>query len=495
MLGAIAVAGCGGAGADVIVAPDWAGERMAVPGTVRGHNTVWSRGGLGIWDDEVGAIDEAAWPHVEALAPGALRFPGGTRGLRWHFGGTLGDARTAQCDAFTGELDATGYGMDEMLAVAARAGAPITLVTPLSDGTPDEAAAMLAFAVGDAADPTAIGDAWGTVGSWAAQRTAPAADVRLVEIGNEPYLHLAVGPSTSCGRAARFRQDVRWEGDVAIEITAADYAAQVSAHAAALRAVDPDVVVGAAAMSEYPSDGDDISTAIAPNDDAVAWNPRLAADGAFDAWILHPYDFSALDERITLAERARTASRALVALAPDRAVAVTEFGTLFDGDSMLNAILTADFVRVAVEERWLVLLRHILIEDDPGEPFAASAAILGPDHAHTPGWEVAHALVALRSEAAPVAVDADDLAVLATFDPGEVAILLIDRRLLPADPPRVVELRLPPGAWTGTATTIAGHGLTAREVDVTATEVTGDGSVLVELSPTSVTVVHVLSPG
>lgn len=470
MSSVLVLAGCGagaGGAADAVIAPAWDDDAVHVPRAVLGHNTVWSRGGLGLWDDAAGDVDGEAWSHVEPLAPGALRFPGGTRALRWHFAGTIGDARVPQCDTFTGELDATRYGFDEMLDVAGRLGAPISLVTPLGDGTPGEAGEMLAHAAG------------------------AAADVLLVEIGNEPYLSLPVGPSSSCGRPGRFTQDERWEGDVAIPITATDYAAQVRLHADALRAVDPEVIVGAAAMSDFAAESD-VATAVANNDLATgdAWNPRLLADAgdAFDAWILHPYDFSALDERITLAERARAVSRDLVALDAGKRIAVTEFGTLFDGDTLLSAVLAADFVRVAIEERWQVLMRHILIEDDPDEPFATSAAILGPEHERTPAWHVAHLLATHLEDTAVPVESTEDLVVLATRGDG-VTVVLIDRRVVPSDPVLEVEVRLPAGAWTGTATTITAPALTSRDITIDETEVTGDSAVTVAVPPMSVTVI------
>jgi hypothetical protein len=525
-LALILLAGCGGseAAADLTIAPAWDGALLDVRPAVRGHNTVWSRGGLGLWDESAGDVDADAWAAVAPIAPGALRFPGGTRGLRWHFAGTVGDARVPQCDTFRGDVDATRYGLDEMLDVAARVEAPVALVTPLAEGTPEEAAAMLAFASGGDGSIGTDRDGvdWGTASAWAARRTSPAADVLLVEIGNEPYLDLQVGPPTSCGRAGRFAQNTRWEGETPIPITAADYAAQLRLHADALRAVDPDVIVGAAAMSEYAADApDDAATAVASNDAAACrramgsprakrapsrggntrrepacendpWNPRLAADAgdAIGAWVLHPYDFSAQDDRVLLAERTRTLAHGLAAIA-DRPVAVTEFGTFFDADTMLNAILTAEFVRVGVEEQWLTVMRHILIEDDPDEPFAQSAAVLGPDHAITPGGEVAALLAEhLRAQAAPIEPVADDLAALATISADDLAIVLIDRRTRATDPVRTVELALPDGAWRGVAIARSATGLTSRAITRDEVEVAGQGAVTVAVPPTSVTIVR-----
>jgi hypothetical protein len=520
---AVAAAACGGdAEPEVRVVPAWDSAGTATSPWLHGHNTVWSRGGLGLWDDAssapggAGAIDEAAWAHVEPLAPAVLRFPGGTRALRWHFAGTLGATaeRAAQCDSFTGMPDATTYGLGEMLAVARRAGAAVNLVTPLNDGTPEEAAAMLAYVAGDAAMTAALGrdrrgTEWSTAGSWAARREGAPVPVALVEIGNEPYLSLTVGPASSCGRAGRFRQDERWEGDTRIPLTAAEYAAEVRRTAAALRAVDPDVTIGAAAMTSFAGD-EDVGTVVAEHDAATgdAWNPRLVADAgdSFDAFVLHPYAFTSSDDRVRLAERARTEGRRLRELAPDKRIAVTEFGTLFEADTMLAAIVTADFTRVAIEEDWLLRMRHILIEDDPGEPFAASAAILGPDHVRTPGWEASRLLVdGVLALHVPAAIDtADDIVVLATRSTGEaataeLAALVIDRRTGADATPLTAALALPPGCWSGTTTTIDAPFLTSLDVTVTdtpvaATDTTTDAvAVDFTIPPTSIVLVRVAS--
>lgn len=493
--------------------PTWTDAGTATSPWVRGHNTVWSRGGLGSWDDARGAIDEAAWSHVEPLAPAVMRFPGGTRALRWHFAATLGAAaqREAQCDTFTGMRDATTYGLGEMLAVARRAGAAVDLVTPLNDGSPEEAAAMLAYVSGDPASTTALGQdragvPWSTAGSWAARREGAAVPVALVEIGNEPYLSLAVGPGSSCGRTGRFRQDERWEGDRRIPLTAAEYAAEVRRVASVLRAVDPDVTIGAAAMTSF-SGTEDVGTVVAEHDTLTgdAWNPRLVADAgdSFDAFVLHPYDFAAADDRVRLAERARAEGRRLRELAPDKRIAVTEFGTLFDADSMLGAIVTADVTRVALEEDWLLRMRHILIEDDPAEPFANSAAILGPEHTHTPGWEVSRLLatgvLAVRVPATLTTPNAgDDLVVLATRSAGsddatELSAVVIDRRIGADAAPLTAALALPPGCWTGATSTIDAPFLTSLEVTVTDTPVTDTDAVDLTIAPTSIVLVRVAS--
>jgi hypothetical protein len=262
-------------------------------------------------------------------------------------------------------------------------------------------------------------------------------------------------------------------------------------------------VIGAAAMTSFAGD-EDVATVVAEHDTATgdAWNPRLVADAAdsFDAFVLHPYDFAGADERVFLAERARTEGRRLRELAPDKRIAVTEFGTLFDADSMLGALVTADFTRVALEEDWLLRMRHILIEDDPTGPFATSAAVLGPEHRRTPGWEVSRLLAAgVLTARVPATTDAptadDDLAVLATRsdDGTELAALVIDRRIGADATPLAAALALPAGCWTGTATTLDAPFLTSPEVTVTDTPVDSTGTVDFTIAPTSIVLVRVAS--
>src|SRR5262249_8409207 len=170
-----------------------------------------------------GAPNAQTMALVADLHPGVLRFPGGTRAMRYHFAEAIGPAagRTPQCDPFTGATDATHYGLDEFLRVAEQAGAQVTLVAPWVHGTPEEAAARAAYVNADASASVPIGvDAngkdWSTAGSWAARRAqnghAAPYGIKVLEIGNEQYHDLAVGPAVSCGRMGAFRQDERWIG-------------------------------------------------------------------------------------------------------------------------------------------------------------------------------------------------------------------------------------------------------------------------------------------
>src|SRR6185312_342330 len=102
------------------IAIHWDQPLATVSPRLLGHNAVWSRGGLGIWDETSHAVRPDVDALVTDLRPGVLRFPGGTRAMAYHFDETIGPYadRKPQCDTFTGQLDATSWGMDEALRYA-----------------------------------------------------------------------------------------------------------------------------------------------------------------------------------------------------------------------------------------------------------------------------------------------------------------------------------------------------------------------------------------
>lgn len=466
------------------VNPAWSSPAAPFSRLVLGHNTVWSRGGLGLWDDAAHAPSAPVLALVRDLHPGILRFPGGTRAMRYHFAEAIGPlgARVPQCDSFLGTADATSYGLDEFLSVASAVSAEVTLVAPWVDGSPQETAALVAYVNGDASSSVHIGmDAnatdWGTAGEWAQRRGAnghPAPyGVRFIEIGNEQYLDLAVGPLTSCGRPSQFKQDERWVSGNAIPTTAADYAAQVVATARLVRAIDPTIRIGASAYSSF----DGVSDASKESGDvdhklgsADGWNARLvtSAADAFDFFILHPYDLTASDNRLRLAERLRKSVRDLRALAPGKGIAVTEFGFLGGGDTLMNAIVTADVARVAIEENLVMSLRHILVEDDASGLFANAAAILGPDHARTPAYEVMQAMATtLSGHHVPTKEPAPDIEALVTRDAaGAIALVILDRRTDATDATSL-DVALPASSFHATVTAIHGPALGSKAAEVT----------------------------
>ena len=497
--------GCTSSDPHVALAVHWDQPIGAVGPQLLGHNAVWSRGGLGIWDDTAHAVRPEVDALVTQLHPGVLRVPGGSRAMLYHFDETIGPYadRKPQCDTFTGMLDGTSWGMDEALQYAEQRGAEVTLVTPWGDGTPERAAAMVAYANATAASTVVIGtDAngrdWGTAADWAAKRAANGHaapyGVRFVEIGNEQYLSLHPGTNV-CGTSRPFTQSERLENGVYIPSTARDVAQQVSKSARLIKQIDPAIKIGAPALTDVLGIEMDPATAVSDVDQQLAtgdaWNPTLlAVAGAdFDFFVLHIYDFGSQPDRVRLADQLGASIDALHGLGGAQQFAVTEFGTLFDGDTQLNALISADFVRVAAERGVLANLRHILIEDQPSGLFATSAAILGDTHLQTPGY---HAMAMLAAALQPVAVQwsspTEQVEVLATRDDASqtLGIAVIDRRL--AQKPIELALPLPPGPWQGTQTIESADSLTSADVTLDQTNIDASGAVRFTLPPNGLAV-------
>jgi hypothetical protein len=500
--------GCGSTTEDSLALDiDWNEPLATVGPRLLGHNTVWSRGGLGLWDEDAHAVRPDIESLVTALAPGMLRFPGGTRAMMYHFDEAIGPLadRTPQCDTFTGELDDTSWGIDEALTFAEHIGAEVTLVTPWYDGTPERAAAMVAYAnaLPDSAVPLGVdanGRDWGTAGEWAARRvanghTAPYG-VPLLEVGNEPYLSLPTGKD-ACGTTHPYTQSERLENGVYIPSTARDVAEQVARTARLVKQVDPTILVGAPALTDVLGTAKDPATAISDVDNQLgtgdAWNPTLLALAGvdFDFFVLHIYNFGSSPERVRLADELQSTIEQLRSLGGSQSFAITEFGTLFDADTQLNALVSADFVRVAAEEGAIANLRHILIEDEPSGLFANSAAILGEEHTLTPGY---HAMALLAAAVQPVAVrwtsPEPEVVVLATRDEASDALglAIIDRRL--ALTPIDIAVPLPPGTWEGELAIESASSLTGADAAVERTEVHEEGELAVTLPANGLAVVR-----
>lgn len=492
------------AGAPLTLSPAWNATTGAdIVAHDFGHNTIWSRNGLGLWDPDAAAAASTVLPLVDALHPGVLRFPGGTRAMRYHFDEAIGPPaqRQPQCDVFTGATDATTYGIAEFLAVAAKLGAEVTLVSPWADGSPQRAAAMVAYANGDPASTTALGvdgdgKDWGSAGDWAKKRVvdghAAPWGVAMLEVGNEPYSDLAVGPQESCGRPGPFRQDERWVAGAWVPTTAADYAAQLVATAALVRAVDPHILIGAPAYSSF--DGTS-NAATEPGDvdrtrSGDPWDERLvtSAHDAFDVFVLHPYDLGIGHTAVNLGGRLEKTVADLAALAPDKGLAITEFGALRGGDALMNVVLSADVVRVAITAGARMVLRHVLIEDTSDEPFATAATILGPGHDTTPGYTVMQLLATtLSGHTVPTPEVAPDIEAMASrTSAGALAVLLLDRRLDASAGATSVSVALPEGSFHGTLHVLSGDSLDATSVTRTDHAVTARGSLSLTLPPNGV---------
>jgi hypothetical protein len=125
---------------------------------------------------------------------------------------------------------------------------------------------------------------------------------------------------------------------------------------------------------------------------------------------------------------------------------------------MLDAIVSADFARVASEEGVLLVTRHVLIEDVLTEPFASDALIGGASHRLSPAYAVEAKLASVvlpGAERVNVVQPAADVVLLALVEAdGSIAVVALDRR---ENPPGETDLAvtLPGGAWQGTSDAFA----------------------------------------
>jgi hypothetical protein len=248
-----------------------------------------------------------------------------------------------------------------------------------------------------------------------------------------------------------------------------------------VRRVDPDIKIGASAYSEF--DGvSDAAESVARMDQHLGtgdpWNRTLTAvaGDAFDYFVLHPYNLPSflsggpvtlppLIDHLDLAEGLRKTVRDLRTLDPTKDVAVTEFGDLLFGGGILGVLLAALMVRVALEERLLMTVRHILVEDNRDEPFANAAAIF------VPGPEIAPTYTAMRLMAGtlaggvlPATTGNERVQAFATLgDDGQNAAVVAVRSHLIEPPgiPRAVDMTLPPGQWDGEVFTLGAPSLLA----------------------------------
>jgi hypothetical protein len=346
----------------------------------------------------------------------------------------------------------------------------------------------------------ANGRDWRSAAEWAARRAAnghPAPyHVPLLEVGNEQYLSLRPGKD-ACGTERPFTQAERLEAGVYIPSTVRDVAQQVVKTARLVKQVDPAIRVGAPALTDVLGMHMDPATAISDVDRELAtgdaWNPTLLAlaGSDFDVFVLHIYNFGSSPERVRLADELAHTVEQLRALGGTQSFAITEFGTLYDSDTQLNALVSADFVRVAAEHGALANLRHILIEDQPSGLFATSAAILGEEHLLTPGY---HAMASLADAVQPVAVawhsPEPEVTVLATHDDTShtLGIAVIDRRL--AATAIEVAVPLPPGHWRGTRTIEAAAAITDVAVSIDRADVDATGDLAFTLPANGLAVVR-----
>ncbi|WP_299531828.1 cellulose binding domain-containing protein [uncultured Streptomyces sp.] len=272
--------------------------------TARGVNTA-------VWDSHMN--DPEVADLMKAADVGAMRYPGGSYADIYHW-----ETHTAP-----GGYVAPGTGFDAFMGTVRATGAQPILIANYGSGTPEEAAGWVRYAN--------ITKAYGA---------------KYWEIGNEIYGNGHYGSG--------------WEHDDHQDKSPREYARQVRAYAAAMKAVDPTVKIGAVLTSpgEWP-DG------VVGEGDPGDWNNTVlpAVADVIDFVSVHWYaggsDTTAADASARLArlpgglrEVRSQLDRYAGADSPDIGIALTEINTNTGGARLTarpNGLFAADAFMTALE--------------------------------------------------------------------------------------------------------------------------------------------------
>ncbi|WP_309114296.1 cellulose binding domain-containing protein [Saccharothrix sp.] len=269
--------------------------------------TVNARAGLGTVDPAAIGVNHAIWdPQLgtDAVADlmkdagvGAMRYPGGSYSDIYHW----------RDHTAPGGYVAPNTDFDHFMAGVRRAGAQPVVTANYGTGTPEEAAEWVRYA-----------------------NVEKGYGVKYWEIGNENYGNGHYGAN--------------WEADNHPDKSPAQYASLVREYAAAMKAVDPTIKVGAVLTS--PGEWPDGITAAG---DAGSWNQVVlsVAGPVVDFGILHWYPGGTGAEVLTKTDRVvdmvRMAREQAVRFAgKDLPMAMTEINTSYGRNTQPGALFAAD---------------------------------------------------------------------------------------------------------------------------------------------------------
>ncbi|NED13925.1 cellulose binding domain-containing protein [Streptomyces sp. SID9124] len=291
-------------GADVDVRVNAQAALGTLTGAARGVNTA-------IWDSHMN--DPEVADLMKAADVGVMRYPGGSYADIYHW-----ETHTAP-----GGYVAPGTGFDAFMGTVRAAGAQPILIANYGSGTPQEAAGWVRYA-----------------------NLTKDYGAKYWEIGNEIYGNGHYGSG--------------WENDEHEDKSPQQYAREVRAYAAAMKAVDPTVRIGAVLTSpgEWP-DG------VVGTGDSGDWNHTVlpAVADVIDFVSVHWYaggSDTTADAALTrlaklpgeLREVRNQIDRVAGAHAPDIEIALTEINTNTGGARLTarpNGLFAADAFMTALE--------------------------------------------------------------------------------------------------------------------------------------------------
>ena len=161
-----------------------------------GNNISWVQNADNMWDAKQHAFYPEDAKALRDLHAPLIRYPGGLYGNQFHWATSLPHNRRAQGRADSDTWEMPDFGTMEFYQASEQFGFVPMFIFNLSNGTPEEAAALVAYLNGQLEDDRPIGkdahgEDWRTVGEWARQRAAdghPASfHARYFELGNENW--------------------------------------------------------------------------------------------------------------------------------------------------------------------------------------------------------------------------------------------------------------------------------------------------------------------
>lgn len=285
-----------------------------IPKGLYGYNLGWVWWGEGAWDMEKDDFNQAVLDAIRRLNPGPIRYPQGTYVDFYHWRDGIGprDRRPVRPHGTDANKSKMVFGTDEFMELCRRTGAEPMLQVNIMSGTPEEAADWVAYCNRPNHPERA------------ANGSSQPYNVKLWEIGNEQYMRV---------ENRRLKHT---------ELTPQEYVKRFRAFAAAMKAVDPTIELGAIGGKDFEryqivkhDDWNDVVLKELANDIdfyAVhnAYGPVLASQSGASLREIYAA-LVAFPEQIeqNLNDIARQIERYAGSRAKEIPIAVTEWGPLF----------------------------------------------------------------------------------------------------------------------------------------------------------------------
>jgi alpha-N-arabinofuranosidase len=311
-----------------------------IPRTLYGVNLEWVGNGQGLWDPEAQQFNPELLNLTQTLGPTLLRFPGGlfANYYEWTNGVGSQQTRPVTSPGPVGYTSPNNFGTDEAASLADNLGGNLIITTNALTGTAQDAANW----VGYLNNGSRRADYW--------------------EVGNEMYLRYPADPSTPYVAGAP-----------TIGITPEHYADTFLAYAAAMRAADPTIKIGAdteynfaaSAFRYYPDWAQVVLQKAGSQIDFLSVHDGLFPGLSIDAgWDVRTVYAAFLSAPLLMKQGLASLGQLIETAAGDTSgrirIGITEWGPLFQTDpssrfidhvkTLGSALFAASAIKVMIED-------------------------------------------------------------------------------------------------------------------------------------------------